>query len=373
MSPTGRVMRVLAAVAPGVLIATLLAVAAAALTGFPWWPAAVLAVLLAVLVLPVVVYLQVLKRNERFYRSEIARGLTRALDSERVLKDTFELREDKLIVFSDLHKGTRDPADDFWRSERAYVAALAYYLETGHTLVVLGDVEELWENRARDVMPEYKDVFALERQFHAAGRYVRVWGNHDDDWRRDGDARKYLFPALDAEVQRWEAVKLTVTDGGDELGTLFLAHGHQGTADSQILASVARPVVMIFGFLQRRFKRPWNTPAVDASLREPHDLAMFEWAKTAPSALNLVLIAGHTHRPVFWRSRPHVPSDEDIAEHERKLEQERAAGRRPRCSAAPGRGSSTPRRSAGPASSRRPRSTRRATSTPAAARSRTAT
>ena len=324
MSATGRVMRVLAAVAPAVLIATLLAVAAAALTGFPWWPAAVLAVLLAVLVLPVVVYLQVLKRNERFYRSEIARGLTRALDSERVLKDTFELREDKLIVFSDLHKGTRDPADDFWRSERAYVAALAYYLETGHRLVVLGDVEELWENRARDVMPEYNDVFVLERQFHAAGRYVRVWGNHDDDWRRDGDARKYLFPALDAEVQRWEAVKLTVTDGGDELGTLFLAHGHQGTADSQILASVSRPGVMIFGFLQRRFKRPWNTPAVDASLREPHDMAMFEWAKTAPSALNLVLIAGHTHRPVFWRSRPHVPSDEDIAEHERKLEQERA-------------------------------------------------
>ena len=74
-------MRVLAAVAPAVLIATLLAVAAAALTGFPWWPAAALAVLLAVLVLPVVVYLQVLKRNERFYRSEIARGLTRALDS----------------------------------------------------------------------------------------------------------------------------------------------------------------------------------------------------------------------------------------------------------------------------------------------------
>ena len=106
--------------------------------------------------------------------------------------------------------------------------------------MVLGDVEELWENRARDVMPEYKDVFALERQFHAAGRYVRVWGNHDDDWRRDGDARKYLFPALDADVQRWEAVKLTVTDGGDELGTLFLAHGHQGTADSQILR-VGRP------------------------------------------------------------------------------------------------------------------------------------
>ena len=88
MSATGRVMRVLAAVAPAVLIATLLAVAAAALTGFPWWPAAVLAVLLAVLVLPVVVYLQVLKRNERFYRSEIARGLNRALNSEdRVLKD----------------------------------------------------------------------------------------------------------------------------------------------------------------------------------------------------------------------------------------------------------------------------------------------
>jgi hypothetical protein len=32
------------------------------------------------------------------------------------------LGEDRLIIFSDHHKGKRDGADDFWVAERAYYA-----------------------------------------------------------------------------------------------------------------------------------------------------------------------------------------------------------------------------------------------------------
>jgi predicted phosphodiesterase len=157
---------------------------------------------------------------------------------------------------------------------------------------------------------------------------VRVWGNHDDDWRRERIARRHLYGPFGSEVARWEAVRLTVTRGEDELGTLFLAHGHQGTADSQILAKVARPTVMIFGMLQRRFNRPWNTPATDSNLRERHDVAMYEWARRR-AADGLVLIAGHTHRPVFWNTKPRQPSREQVAELEKTLEREREAGAAP--------------------------------------------
>jgi len=318
-------MRLLAAVAPFVGGAAVLALVAAWLFDFSSWPGLGLLALFALLVLPVVIYLQALKHSESFYDSEIAHGLTRAFESDRVFEESFELDEDRLIVLSDLHKGTRDGADDFWRSEPAYLAALAYYLEMGHRLVVLGDVEELWENRARDVLRKYRNVLELEGKFHAAGRYARVWGNHDDDWRRSRLARKHLYPALGFEVDLWEAIRLTVTRGGEPVGTLFLAHGHQGTADSQILASVSRPAVMVFGFLQRKFKRPWNTPAIDANLRERHDHAMFRWAR-GRAADRLVLIAGHTHRPVFWNTKPTKPSEADVAELEQALERERAGG-----------------------------------------------
>lgn len=34
-----------------------------------------------------------------------------------MLTDTLDTGADRLIIFSDLHRGTRDGADDFWRSE----------------------------------------------------------------------------------------------------------------------------------------------------------------------------------------------------------------------------------------------------------------
>ncbi len=321
MSPIGRTMRLFAAAAPLVAGAGAGAVVAAWRFDFPWWPAEAIGGLFAVLVVSVLIYLQALKRVAGFYDSEIERGLTRALGSDRLHEGAFDLDSDRLIVFSDLHKGTRDGADDFWRSEPAYMAALAYYLELGHALVVLGDVEELWENRAGNVIGKYANVLALERQFHEANRYTRVWGNHDDDWRRRRRVRR-LNRVFGSEVALFEAIKLRVTKDGEPIGTLFLAHGHQGTADSQILATVSRPAVRVFGFLQRKFNRPWNIPTLDANLRERHDLAMFHWARKQASG-RLVLIAGHTHHPVFWNTKPDRPTEQEIADLQVTLDQQR--------------------------------------------------
>lgn len=54
--------------------------------------------------------------------------------------------KDRLVIFSDHHRGARDGADDFQRCERSYNAALAYYYKLNYQLLELGDVEELWEN-----------------------------------------------------------------------------------------------------------------------------------------------------------------------------------------------------------------------------------
>ena len=260
-------------------------------------------------------------RGSRFYRGEIARALQRAYDGEHVLRLTAKTSDLRLAIFSDLHRGTRDGADDHWRSERAYRAALAYYYRRGHTLVVLGDAEELWENKAANVRAEYEAELALEKRFHAKERYVRVWGNHDIDWRKKRHLDDHLRKDFGANLEVHEAVRIEL-DGGQ----LFLAHGHQGTPDSELFAAFSRPAVRLFGWAQRRFKKPWNTPSSDLELRNRHDRAMFAWARECPRERGMVLITGHTHRPVFWTSKPPGPPPDLIKELEERLKREEDAG-----------------------------------------------
>jgi len=230
---------------------------------------------------------------------------------------TFDLERDKVVIFSDHHKGTRDGADDFWVAERAYNAALGYYLEAGHTLVVLGDGEELWENAsAEEVFRCYRETFDLECDFHADDRYWRFFGNHDIRWKRRGLLAEQLA-VQDLEVL--ESLKLRVIRGDATEGLLFLVHGHQGTLFSDTLAALGAPAVRhIWGPWQRLKKRSLNTPARNYNLREHHETAMMNWAKRrrAPNEGQPVLISGHTHRPVFgertqpWPSRPEALREE---------------------------------------------------------------
>src|SRR5512145_1724684 len=77
----------------------------------------------------------------------------RALKQERAEGETvLDSRSGKLVIFSDHHKGNRDGADDFRVCERAYNAALAYYDRLKYTLIVMGDVEELWEEWLQTVL-----------------------------------------------------------------------------------------------------------------------------------------------------------------------------------------------------------------------------
>ena len=80
------------------------------------------------------------------YLKEISGGLDRA--AEHADEQAFDPATERIVIFSDHHRGTGDAADDFRRCEHAYTAALGYYLEEGYRLFLLGDVEELWEERA---------------------------------------------------------------------------------------------------------------------------------------------------------------------------------------------------------------------------------
>ena len=259
------------------------------------------------------------------YQRDVAKALDRVYASDATEEREVDLDTAKIVVFSDLHKGARDGADDFMRCERAYAAALAYYLEEEFELFVLGDVEELWECTPEEVVREYRDTLKLEAKFHRAKRYERFWGNHDDQWSDSKEVAKHLgdkelFPNLRVR----QALKLRVARGGKQVGLLFFVHGHQGTLDSDRYKSVSKLFVRhVWRPAQRRLNMASTTPARDFVLRARHDSAMFNWARAHPD--RPVIISGHTHRPVFWDSRP--PAHEtSIEELQAELEERRAAG-----------------------------------------------
>jgi UDP-2,3-diacylglucosamine pyrophosphatase LpxH len=232
------------------------------------------------------------------YQVRVNSALDRALGAAQSRVLIFDVDRDRLVIFSDHHKGVRDAADDFRESQNPYHAALGYYFEKGHTLVVLGDVEELWENNRDPVLTMYRATLELERDFHEDGhRYWRVWGNHDDDWRFESLVKRHLWPIfLGVDVQ--ESILLVAKERGRELGRVLLVHGHQGTLESDRLKAISRYVVRyLWRPIQRRTGWNLNTPAKDWRLRKIHNIALYNWAVVQEG---LVLIAGHTHKPVFY-------------------------------------------------------------------------
>ena len=240
----------------------------------------------------------------------IARDLTRVLDDPATPRRALDVRTPlRYAILSDQHKGARDKADAFRQCEAAYRAALTHYRDHGFTLVLLGDVEELWEQSFDEVARHYAAVLRLEASF-GADRYVRIFGNHDDDWMDPRNVARRLAPWLPLPDVH-EGLRFDVMGPDGPLGTMLLVHGHQGTFFSHRFRGVSRFFLRLWRPLQRTFGFQVRTPSTDPCLRGEHDRDMYDWAAAQP---RLVLIAGHTHRPV-WSSRTHL----------QKLQAERAA------------------------------------------------
>lgn len=238
------------------------------------------------------------RKEIRLIREELDR-LYDELTMPSSAPEAFDLASDQVVIFSDQHRGARNGADDFRRCERAYNAALAYYYHMGYTLVVLGDAEELWEERPGPVVRTYRHTLELEARFHRDGRYLRVWGNHDDDWRFPDKVTRHLAPIFgERPLPVPEGYLFNIRHNGERLGELLLVHGHQGSATSDRFAGLSKFFVR---YLWRPFQRltnySVNTPATDWSLRAARDRGMQQWAASQPAPT--VVICGHTHRPVF--------------------------------------------------------------------------
>lgn len=230
------------------------------------------------------------------------RGLNLELD--------IDVNNDKIIIFSDLHRGNGGGNDDHRNCYATYLKALKYYLDNNYRLILLGDVEELWENfDFREIYEEYLGSYELEKHFFNKGTlenpfYIRCYGNHDYRFSIPEFVESDLAGIAGLkEIQVYEGVKLNVCDNGTEMVQIFCTHGHQGhyprrreTAQSFSTA--------LFGIFQSITKIPTNEsithePLLLRPMRRDTNAGYLKWGHRKRK----IVVYGHTHEAVFMSRR----------------------------------------------------------------------
>jgi predicted phosphodiesterase len=237
-------------------------------------------------------------------RTEVHKSLSRLLRNikERPGKKGLVLNidvHDKFIIFSDHHKGNKDHSDDFNNNEPNYLAALEYYLLNKFTYINLGDSEELWKYVPEQVISKNIKALKLEARFQEQGRYHKAFGNHDVTWKDKLSVDKWFKDIFTLPLPIWEGLLLKTTINLQPI-SIYLTHGHQGDKMSDNNSFSTWMVAHVWRPVQRYLEINVNTPAKDYLLRDKHNILMYEWSSHKE---NLLLITGHTHKPVFASGR----------------------------------------------------------------------
>jgi predicted phosphodiesterase len=205
---------------------------------------------------------------------------------------------------SDCHRGVGNHADNFLANQNLFFAALEYYYDRQYVYMELGDGDELWENRRLSRIVEiHSDSYWMLSKFFQSGRFHMLYGNHD---RKKQNSRflnrqcgQYYnegndqFCELMRGIQAKEGIVLQDKNLGYEI---LLVHGHQGSFINDTAWKLGR-------FLVRHLWKPLElmgaydptSAARNYKERKKTERELDNWAK----GKQVMVIAGHTHRPVL--------------------------------------------------------------------------
>lgn len=231
----------------------------------------------------------------------------------RHLSQIFESAEEipfddssRIVLMSDCHRGDGSWADDFSKNQNLYFAALTQYYDENFTYIELGDGEELWENsnnKLYDIMHMHSDAYWLMSRFYREGRFYSIFGNHDIVKKNNRYTRNNFYTYFDEQEEKnvplfenikfGEGLVLRHKASGDKI---FLVHGHQADFFNCEIWKITR-------FLVKYFWKPLelfgvNDPTRTAKNYKKQEKTGRKLTKWAISKKQM-LIAGHTHRPVF--------------------------------------------------------------------------
>lgn len=220
-------------------------------------------------------------------REDTWKNLKRLWESQKVKK--LSLVGEKYVVMSDFHLGDGSGADDFRNNVPALKSALQAYIDGGFILILLGDIEELWQFDLSKIQPQYQEIYEILHNYRE--HVFRVFGNHDIDW----SLRDPILSNGAYDTTAHEALKLVEADGE---ARILLLHGHQGSKESDksswfsrfVVRGVFRPIepfvtsIGLYG----------HSSATKSQVAKDYERIFYTWAKEN----GVIVICGHSHRAI---------------------------------------------------------------------------
>ena len=213
--------------------------------------------------------------------------MTRFSNLERLLQSSETIgidRASRVVVFSDLHLGDGGRNDEFLRNAQLFETVLRQrYLTGGFSLVLNGDVEELFKFDLDTIQAAWGNLYELFLSFSGNGFFRKLYGNHDHGLLED-DGYCLASSLSESLALRYEEE------------TLLLFHGHQA---SPFLNEPCTFSSRALFYLLRYFARPFGVRNYSVSYSNRKRYAIERTVYEFSNRYRLISIIGHTHRPLF--------------------------------------------------------------------------
>jgi UDP-2,3-diacylglucosamine pyrophosphatase LpxH len=198
-----------------------------------------------------------------------------------------------IVLMSDCHRGDGSQGDSFYKNKNIYLTALNHYYKRNYTYIEIGDGDELWENNNfSDILLIHKDVFLLLYKFYNKNRLYFIFGNHDIIKKDKKFVKNNLFPLFkNIKIHEGLILKHRVTHD-----KILLIHGHQGDFLNDKMWRLSKLLVRhLWRPLQSFGVTDPTSTSANYDKKEVLKRRLAEWVTKE----NYMLIAGHTHKPVF--------------------------------------------------------------------------
>jgi len=189
-------------------------------------------------------------------------------------------KEDKIVIFSDLHMGNGGSNDDFKPNSKLFTNVLErFYLKKDFHLILNGDIEELQKFKLQKIHTAWNEVIGLFTAFHEKGKLYKTVGNHDLQLSLMNN-EALPFPTIGA-------LKLLFDEN-----EIFIFHGHQASKKYQ-------KHNQLVGITLKYFANPLGIKNYSVSHDSRKQFKIEKIAYHYAAYKKIISIIGHTHRPLF--------------------------------------------------------------------------
>ena len=224
---------------------------------------------------------------------------------DKVFKNAKRLQIDdnsKFVIMSDCHRGDGNSYDNFIKNEHIFESAMLYYYHNDFTYIELGDGDEMWEVKDyKNIVDGHLDVFKILKKFNDSDKLIMLYGNHDIV-KKNPEVINQHFNEYYNDVKKTKEQlfnNLIVNEAivmDYQNFNIFLLHGHQIDMLNSKLWFLSRFLVRYFWkYLEGIGIKDPTSAAKNYLVTSKIEKKLKKWSM----AKNIMIIAGHTHRPIY--------------------------------------------------------------------------